>query len=116
MAKKSGNSFFDASRFTAAVRQLIESLPTEAQQQELHASFTQVIDFLVDLRTRLSTLPSQSDAESIREALSRIDDLVVKAKNNSALAGALSLPQRKPPRPKALPLTEEESARAKTLI
>ena len=113
MSKSKSGEFFRAQAFVQSLRALIESLPTEADRQQIDSQLETLIRFVNELRLRLSAIPSQRDAADARGAISHLDALFAEAKANPVVAAAFGV---KPAviRRKTEPLGSEDIERARS--
>lgn len=115
MAAKRGEDFFKSQAFTQSLRVLLDSLPTEAQSQEITAQLDGLIRFLDELKERLRAVPSKDDARAAIDAVERLDTWFATAKGNPVVAALVGVKPRAP-RPRAAPFSSEDAERARATI
>ena len=115
MPRRRPSGFFKAQVFTRSFRTLLDSLPSEADRQRTASELDALIQFLTDLKERLTAIPSRDDAIGARAALDRLDAWFAAAKGNPIVAAAIGV---KPTaaRPKPVPLRSEAIERAKATL
>ena len=115
MPRQRPGGFFKTQAFTRSFRALLDSLPSEADRQRTAAELDALIQFLTELRERLTAIPSRDDAIGAREALDRLDAWFTTVKESPIVAAAIGV---KPTaaRPKSVPLSSEDIERAKATL
>ncbi len=107
--------FFRAEKFVQSLRALVESLPSESEKQRISADLDRVIEFLTEIKKTLGSVPSQESAAAVRSAVDGLDVLFSRARASAPLAAALGL-RSADHKPKAQPLSEADSERARILL
>ncbi|HZT32770.1 MAG TPA: hypothetical protein VE999_01665 [Gemmataceae bacterium] len=115
MGTRKSPDFFKAEKFVQSLRGLVESLPSESEKQQLSANLDMVIGFLSEIKKTVGSLPSQESAVSVQAAIDGLNSLFARARSSAPLAGALGL-QPCDRKPKAVPVTEVDSERARALL
>jgi hypothetical protein len=115
MSKSRQPDIFRAEKFMQGLRALVESLPPESEKQRIAADLDRVIEFLAEIRRTVGSLPSQESTAALRSAVDSLDALFSRARASAPLATALGL-RPADHKPKSPPLTEADSARARTLL
>jgi|SRR5215813_4669627 len=101
---------------TTSLREFSQSLPTEAEKQELQRSLSEIITFLSDIQRSLAELPVQEHAAAMDDALRALDQFAERAKNNKTISALLGRPLPRPSRPKSAPHSAEETAAGERLL
>lgn len=107
--------FFRAEKFVQNLRALVESLPSESEKQRIFADLDQVIEFLTEIKRSFGSVPSQESAAAVRSAVDGLDALFLRARASAPLAAALGL-RPADHKPRAQPLSEVDSERARILL
>jgi len=115
MTRKSGGAFFQAEKFGKSLGELVDSLPTEANRQEIVSQLGALIQFLSTLKNRLEEIPTQQDAWAARAAIDRLQSLFTQAKSSPILGAALGV-KATLPRQRPMAITPEEVERANLAI
>jgi hypothetical protein len=115
MATKKSGDFFKGLSFTKGLRALLDSLPSESERRQIDAQLQTLIDFLTDLRHRLSNIPSREDAAASRAAVDQLDALFAQAKSNPFLATALGV-KVTASRRKPAPVSSDDISRARSTL
>jgi hypothetical protein len=113
MAKQTQRDYFDAKAFTAGLRSLLESLPTDSEKQDMQARLTQIADFVRELNAALGALPSREEARGVTAAIETLESFALRAKSNPVLAATLGLKPPRAPRARPPALTDAEMEQAK---
>lgn len=79
------------------LRELVAGLPTNAEKEELAALLDTIIKFLTDLRANVSLLPTSEQLADVDTALSRLDELLLKAGASRILAPSVGVRPRPTP-------------------
>jgi hypothetical protein len=82
---------FDSAKFARSLGELIDALPSEANQQQMTLQLETLIEFLSGLRDRLASVPTQEDAKAARAALDQLGLLFTQAKSSPILSAAVGM-------------------------
>jgi hypothetical protein len=81
----------------AALQELVRTLPTEAEKQDMHSAMAALESYLQHVMRELSSVSTQEGASNVLEALERLEALLARAEANPMVARAIGL-ERTPPR------------------
>jgi len=115
VGRKRSTSFFDAQKLVRSLGDVLDSLPSEEDRQQIISNLEHLIIFLSDLKSRLEAIPTQADSTLARVALDRLKALFEDAKANPALGATVGI------RPverhqKASSITTDEIERARSTV
>jgi hypothetical protein len=112
MGREREKGFFDVSKFTAALVELVDSLPSEARKGELDSDFARIVEFVTEIRARLAVIPSRESAEQVMQSVKAINEIMALSGKDVVLRSALGLKPPSPPK-KSVPLSKDETDRAR---
>lgn len=116
MSSPTRKQSFKIKTFITGLRQTLGSLPTESEKEEIQKSCIELIEFLNDLQQKLNSIPSAEKVDGVRQTVQRLEDLLMQAEANPILAAAFGLRRPVSARPKIAVISEEEKARANTVL
>jgi hypothetical protein len=90
MAQSNGKDF-RASAVVKNLREIVRSLPGDAEKTEVSDSLRELIGFLRSLETSIASLPSEDEVAQAKLAIERLGGLLDRAKSNPVLAQTLGL-------------------------
>lgn len=110
------NNYLKVKKFLAGLQNMIDSLPNEDEKQAIQRNITTIIDFLEMVQRNLSLLPSLEKMDKTKESLQKIEELFAKAQREPVLSSIIGLRSRSTRKRAKIEFTEEETARAKTIL
>lgn len=116
MGKSKRSSLSNKKAFLAGLRDLVSTLPSESEKQEVRSTFSELIAFLTSLRQTFDTIPSAEEMDETSKAIQKLDELFIKAENNPVVAKALGMPSKPKARKPKSSIAEEDIAKAKNMI
>lgn len=113
MAKSKKAEFMKAKAFLGRLREMVQSLPTEAEKADAREKIGALAQFLKTMQAAVDTMPSIENASKVNEALAWLQDLFSKAEANPVLAGLVPPPSTPRPRKSPPGITEQDLASAR---
>jgi hypothetical protein len=101
MAKNKTGKTVKHKRMLDALRDVIASLPTAAEKEEVLAGSKAVLEMLADLRAQVELLPTVEDMAATDEALARLQQVLNAARSKPALSAAIGQALQKGDRERA---------------
>jgi hypothetical protein len=77
--------------FLSHLRGILDSLPSDAEKQEIDAALLKLIGFLSDVKARLELVPSAEEVSGLRVAAQRLEQALMSAESDPVLAGVFGL-------------------------
>jgi hypothetical protein len=102
--------------FVSALQKAVDSLPTEAEKQQLQEKCSVLVRFLDDLRATVRTVPTRDKLTEVRKALDGLQNLIDRTEESAALSQMLGLRRPQARRRTQTPMTQEENSRARSVL
>jgi len=89
MFKSKKSAGFDPEGFFKGLQNLLDTLPTESQKQEINNAFTELIGFLTDLQNIFLAMPSIEDSAHISQSLTKLQEFYVATQKVPLVAASI---------------------------
>src|SRR5258706_243906 len=89
MSKSGSTKTVKHKRMLEALRDVIKSLPTAAEKQEVLNGSKAVIDMLADLRAQVELLPTMEEMSTTDQILARLEEVLAAARSKPVLSAAI---------------------------
>jgi hypothetical protein len=116
MAKHKQLTYFQMKDFSANIRKILNTLPSEAEKKEIQSNIDAIVNFLNDMRKNIVTIPSSKNMSELSKSLQAFEELHKKAETNTILANVFGIHRPKAKKSKKFQITEEESLKANKLL